>query len=49
MKRFVESQREKVIRALSGRGMYRLCPEFAHYGVSSQIWIKLDQSKDVRL
>ena len=49
MKHFVESQREEVIRAFSGHGMYRLCPEFSHYGVSSQIWVKMrtEQRRDI--
>ena len=41
VKHFVQSQREEVIRALSGRGRYRLCPEFSHYGVSSPTWMKM--------
>lgn len=49
MKRFVETQREEVMKALSGRGMYRLCPEFSHYGVSSQVWVKMraEQRRDI--
>ena len=47
--RYVESQREEVIRALSGHGMYRLCPELPHYGVSSQVWMKMraEQRRDI--
>lgn len=41
MKQYVESQREEVIRSLSGRGQYRLCPDVAHYGVPTQSWIKM--------
>ena len=46
MKRFVQSQREE---ALSGRGCYRLCPEFSHYGVSSLTWVKMrpEQRRDI--
>ena len=40
MKHFVDSQKE-VIRSLSGRGKFRFCPEFAHYGVPSPVWIKM--------
>ena len=40
MKQYVESQRE-VIRSLSGRGQYQLCPDVAHYGVPAQSWIKM--------
>ena len=49
MKAHVESQREEIVRALSGRGQYRLNPEFAHYGVSTQEWIKMrtDQRQQV--
>ena len=45
----MESQREEIVRALSGRGQYRLNPEFAHYGVSTQEWIKMrtDQRQQV--
>ena len=41
MKHFVDSQKEEVIRSLSGRGKFRFCPEFAHYGVPSPVWIKM--------
>ena len=49
MKEYVESQREEVIRSLSGRGQYRLCPDFAHYGVPTQSWIKMtaEQRREV--
>ena len=49
LKHFVESQREEIVRALSGSGMYRLCPEFSHYGVSSQVWVKMrtEQRRDI--
>ena len=41
MKQLVISQREEIIRALSGRGQYRLCPEFLHYAVSVQEWMRM--------
>ena len=41
MKQFVKSQREVIIRSLSGRGQYHLCPEFSHCGVSTQLWMKM--------
>ena len=41
MKQYVESQREEIIRSLSGRGQYRLCPDVVHYGVPAQSWIKM--------
>ena len=49
IRQFVECQREEVIRALSGRGQYRLCPEAEHYGVSTQVWMKMrpDQRQQV--
>ena len=49
MKQYVESQREEVIRSLSGRGQYRLCPDVAHYGVPAQSWIKMtpEQRREV--
>lgn len=49
MKQYVESQREEVIRSLSGRGQYRLCPSVAHYGVPTQSWIKMtpEQRREV--
>ena len=49
MKQMVESQREEIIRAISGRGKYSLKPEFSHYGVATQQWIKMrpDQRQNV--
>ena len=49
LKAYVQSQREEIVRALSGRGQYRLNPEFAHYGVSTQEWAKMrtDQRQQV--
>ena len=49
MNQYVQSQREEVIRSLSGRGQFRLCPEVAHYGVPSQSWMKMtaEQRREV--
>ena len=35
MRKFIESQQEDILRALSGRGQYRLTSEFSHLGVSA--------------
>ena len=34
-------QHEEIIRALSQRGQYRVKPEYAHYGVKTQEWVKM--------
>ena len=49
MKMYVESQREEIARALSGRGQYRLNPEFSHCGVSTHEWMKMrpDQRQQI--
>ena len=49
MKQYGESQREEVIRALSGRGQYRLCTNADHYGVPTQSWAKMtaEQRREV--
>ena len=49
MKDFVTSQHEEVIRALSGRGQYRLHPKFSHYGVTSQEWIRMRPDQRQRI
>lgn len=41
MKSFVESQRDEVVRALSGRGQFRLGHLYAHYGVTAESWLKM--------
>ena len=41
IKNLVKSQHEEVIRALSQRGKYVLKPEYAHYGVTAQEWMKM--------
>ena len=48
-KELVESQRQEVIRALSGRGEYRLCPEYHHLSVDINEWTRMrpQQRKDV--
>ena len=49
MRSFVESKREEVIRALSGRGLFRLRPQYAHLGVDVVTWQRKrpDQRKKV--
>ena len=41
VKQLVTSQHEEMIRALSQRGQYRVKPEYAHYGVTTQKWVKM--------
>ena len=41
MKQLVHFQHEEIIRALSGRGQYRLRPEYQHLTVSTQQWMKM--------
>ncbi len=41
IEQLVESQRDEIIRALSGRGQYRLLPEFQHLGVPILDWMKM--------
>ena len=38
MRSLVTSKREEVIRALSGRGLYRLRPQYTHLGVDPMTW-----------
>lgn len=40
MKNLVSSKREEVIRALSGRRLYRLKPEYVHLGVEQVVWLR---------
>lgn len=49
MKHLVQSLREEVTQALSGRGQFRLCHGFAHYGTSTQMWMKMrpDQRQEI--
>jgi hypothetical protein len=49
VEKLVESQRDEIIRALSGRGQYRLLPEFQHLVVPTQDWMKMrpDQRQKV--
>ena len=49
MKQFVESQRDEVIRALSGRGQFRLEHKYSHYGVSAQSWQKMTSEQRRRI
>ena len=41
MQQLVESQRDEIVRAISGRGQYRLLPEFQHLSVPVNEWIKI--------
>ena len=49
LKELVESQRQEVIRALSGRGKYCLCPEYHHLSVDINEWTRMrpQHRKDV--
>ena len=49
LKELVESQRQEVIRAPSGHGEYRLCPEYHHLSVDINEWTRMrpQQRKDV--
>ena len=49
MKQLVLAQRDEVIRALSGRGQFRLDREYAHLIVSPQQWIRMkpEQRKEL--
>ena len=49
IKNLVRSQHEEVTRALSQRGKYILKPEYAHYGVTTQEWMKMrpDQRQNI--
>ena len=41
----VKEQREEVIRALSGRGQYRLLSNYSHYSISASVWAKMRPSQ----
>ena len=41
MKDVVDAQRDEIIRALSGRGQYRLCEQYRHLGVPLEEWNKM--------
>ena len=45
----VNGQREEIIRALSGRGQYRLLPQYQHLAVNVQEWTSMrpDQRKQI--
>ena len=49
VKSLVNSQHEEVIRSLSQRGKYSLKPEYAHYSVTTQEWMKMrtDQRQQI--
>ena len=41
VQQLVKQQQEEVIRALSGRGQYRLLSQYSHYSVSASVWGKM--------
>ena len=41
MRQLILSQRDEVLRSLSGRGQYRLDKEYAHLVVAPQQWVKM--------
>lgn len=41
IKCLVNAQHEEVIRALSQHGKYSLRPEYAHYSVTTQEWMRM--------
>ena len=49
LKQVVEGQRDEVIRCLSGRGQYRLCPQYSHLSTSILEWSKMrpEQRKNI--
>ena len=49
MKQLVDTQRSEIIRALSGRGCYRLAEGYRQLGVSIEVWSKMrpDQRKKI--
>ena len=49
VKDLVESQRQEVIRSLSGRGQYRLLPQYNHLGVTVQQWTTMNPDQRKKL
>jgi len=49
MKHLVMSQRDEVLRSLSGRGQYRLDQEYAHLLVAPQQWTKMNTEQRKQL
>ena len=49
LKEIVDRQREDVIRALSGRGQYRLCEQYKHLQVHPQEWVQMTPDQRKRL
>ena len=49
VKQLVKQQREEIIRALSGRGQYRLIQQFSYYSVLPSKWAKMrpEQRREV--
>lgn len=45
----VKQQQEEIVRALSGRGQFRLLPQFSHFSVSATSWTKMkpEQRREV--
>ncbi len=45
----VKQQQEEIVRALSGRGQFRLLPQFSHYSVSATTWTRMkpEQRREV--
>ena len=41
VKQLAKQQREEVIRSLSGRGQYRLLPQYSHFAVPTATWAKM--------
>ena len=49
MRQLVMSQRDKVLRSLSGRGQFRLGKEYAHLVVAPQQWVKMKRKQRKQL
>ena len=49
MKQLVGQQRDEIIRVFSGRGQYRLLPQFLHFTVTPSQWAKMrpEQRREV--
>ena len=45
MKTFVTAQRDDIIRAVSGRGQYRLTQDYAYLSVTTQKWINMNSEQ----
>ena len=49
LKELVDRQRDDAIRALSGRGHYRLCEQYKHLQVHAQEWVQMTPDQRKRL